>query len=124
VEISKALKRWRALLADPGRCALCGVAILTDMAFQETKDLMAACQRLRVHAPALFLNLATPPGDCHFCSALRRRESAIEKKFRRAFPATAQAVVYRRGEPRGLELLGELGRALYASPAMKEATHA
>ncbi len=33
VEMSKALKRVRALLADPDRCALYGVAILTDMAF-------------------------------------------------------------------------------------------
>ena len=50
VEMSKALKRLRALLADPARCALYGVAILTDMAFEETKDLLAACQRMQVNA--------------------------------------------------------------------------
>ena len=61
VEMSKALKRLRALLADPAQCALYGVAILTDMAFEETKDLLAACRRMQVHAPLLFLNLATPP---------------------------------------------------------------
>jgi len=124
VEISKALKRLRALLADPARCALCGVAILTNMALEETKDLLAACRRMRVNAPLLFLNLATPPGRCPLCSALRRRESAIEQKFRRAFPDAAQVVVYRRGDPRGLALLGRLGRALYAVPAAKESSHA
>jgi arsenite-transporting ATPase len=124
VEISKALKRLRALLADPAQCALYGVAILTEMAFEETKDLWAACKRMQVNAPLLFLNLATPPGDCRLCSALRRRESVIEQRFRRAFPAAAQVVVYRRGEPRGLERLGELGQELYAAPATKEANHA
>ncbi|MGA2541795.1 MAG: ArsA family ATPase [Verrucomicrobiota bacterium] len=124
VDMSKALKRLRALLADPAQCALCGVAILTDMALAETKDLLAACQRMQVNAPVLFLNLATPPGDCHLCSALRRRESVLEQKFQRAFPSAAQVVVYRRGEPRGLARLGELGQVLYAAPATEDVNHA
>jgi arsenite-transporting ATPase len=124
VEMSKALKRLRALLADPARCALYGVAILTEMAFEETKDLLAACQRMQLNAPLLFLNLATPPGDCPLCSVLRRQESLIEQKFRRAFPTAAQVVVYRRGEPRGLARLGELGQGLYGAPGTKEANHA
>ena len=124
VEMSKALKRLRALLADPAQCALYGVTILTDMAFEETKDLLAACQRMQVNAPLLFLNLATPPSDCRLCSALRRRESVIEQKFRRAFPAAAQVVVYRRGEPRGLARLGQLGQSLYAAPATKNMIYA
>jgi len=124
VEMSKSLKRLRALLADPAQCALCGVAILTNMAFEETKDLLAACRRMQVNTPLLFLNLATPPGRCPLCSALRRRESAIEQKFRRAFPAVAQVVVCRDGEPRGLARLGELGQALYAAPARKNLVYA
>jgi arsenite-transporting ATPase len=124
VEISKSLKRLRALLADPAQCALCGVAILTDMAFEETKDLLAACQRMQVNAPLLFLNLATSPGHCGLCSALRHRETLIEQRFRRAFPTVAQVLVYRWGEPLGLARLGQLGHALYAAPATKEAVHA
>jgi arsenite-transporting ATPase len=119
VEMSKALKGLRALLADPARCALYGVAILTDMAFEETKDLLAACQRMQVNAPLLFLNLATPPSDCPLRSALRRRESVIKQKFRRAFPTTAQVLVYQHGQPRGLARLAELGQAIYAVPAPK-----
>jgi arsenite-transporting ATPase len=124
VEMSKAIKRLRALLADPAQCALYGVAILTDMAFEETKDLWAACQRMQVNAPLLFLNLATPPCDCPLRSALRRQEWVIEQRFRRAFPTTAQVLVYRHGEPRGLARLAELGHALYAAPAPKEVCHA
>ena len=123
VEMSKALKRLRTMLADPVQCALYGVTILTEMAFEETKDLLAACQRMQVNAPLLFLNLATPPSDCPLCSALRRREGAIEQKFRKAFPTVAQVLVYRRGEPRGLTHLGELGQALYATPAPKDVPH-
>ncbi|MCX6893609.1 MAG: hypothetical protein NTX51_19140 [Verrucomicrobia bacterium] len=121
--MSKALKRLRTMLADPVQCALYGVTILTEMAFEETKDLLAACQRMQVNAPLLFLNLATPPSDCPLCSALRRREGAIEQKFRKAFPTVVQVLVYRRGEPRGLTHLGELGQALYATPAPKDVPH-
>jgi arsenite-transporting ATPase len=124
VEMSKAIKHLRALLTDPARCALYGVAILTNMAFEETKDLLAACQRMRVNVPLLFLNLATPPCDCPLRCALRRQESVIKQKFRRAFPNTAQVVVERHGEPRGLAPLGQLGQALYAAPVTEDLIHA
>ena len=78
---------------------------------------------MQVNAPVLFLNLATPPSDCLLCSALRGREFVIEQKLRQAFPTTAQVVVCRRGEPRGLALLGELGRALYVTSASKGVNH-
>ena len=113
VQLSKDLKRFRALLADPRRASLHAVTIATEMAYAETGDLLAACRRLPISAPVLFVNLATPESDCPLCSALRRRESRVERKFRDAFPGTRQALVYRRGEPRGLERLADLGGALY-----------
>ena len=113
VKLSKDLKRFRALLADPARASLYAIAIPTEMACEETIDLLAACDRMKVSAPVLFVNLATPESDCFLCSALRRRESRVERKFRDAFAGVHQALVYRRGEPRGLERLGDLGRALY-----------
>ena len=113
VRLSKDLKRLRALLTDPARASLYAVTIPTEMAYEETSDLLAACHRMKVSAPVLFVNLATPESDCALCSALRRRESCVERKFRDAFPGTHQALVYRRGEPRGLERLGDLGGALY-----------
>jgi arsenite-transporting ATPase len=113
VQLSKDLKRFRALLTDPARASLYAVAIPTEMAYEETSDLLAACDRLKVNAPVLFVNLATPESDCLLCSVLRRRESRVERKFRDAFPGTHQAVIYRRGERWGLERLGDLGGALY-----------
>ncbi|MBZ5545805.1 MAG: ArsA family ATPase, partial [Acidobacteriia bacterium] len=63
VTMSKNLKRLRGLLTNPARAALYAVSIPTDMAWEETRDLVAACERLRIQVPGLFLNLVTPPND-------------------------------------------------------------
>lgn len=117
VEVSKHLKHWRTLLTDPDRCALHAVTILTEMAFEETKDLLAACERMQLHVPVLWLNLATPPSACPLCAALRQREWVVLEEFRGTFPNTPQVLVYRQGEPRGLEGLRTLAHALYETPA-------
>ncbi|MBI3108492.1 MAG: ArsA family ATPase [Candidatus Rokubacteria bacterium] len=115
VRLSKDLKRFRALLADPRRASLYAVTIPTEMAYEETGDLLAACRRISIGAPVLFVNLATPESDCPLCSALRRREAGVERRFRDAFPGAHQALVFRGGEPRGLERLGDLGGALFGA---------
>lgn len=117
VEVSKHLKHWRTLLTDADRCGLYAVTILTDMAFEETKDLLSACERMQLDVPVLFLNLATPSGPCPLCLALRRREAAVREEFRKTFPTTRQVLVYRHGEPRGVEALRALAHALYEAPA-------
>ena len=113
VQISKELKRLRATLHDPTRSALYAVTILTEMAFQETKDLLTACKRMEVAVPVLFLNLATPLSECPLCSALYQGESDLKDKFQQTFSGIHQTTVYRQGEPRGMDQLGELGEALY-----------
>jgi arsenite-transporting ATPase len=117
VEVSQRLKLWRALSIDANRCALYGVSILTEMAFEETKDLLAACARMNLPVAALFLNLATPPSPCPLCAALRWREAAVQEKFAKTFPHLPQVLVCRQGQPRGLEGLAPLARALYTTPA-------
>ena len=79
VELSKNLKQFRKLLTDPARAILYVVSIPTQMAWEETKDLLAACERLGIVVPAIFLNLMTPPGECVLCDSLRRRELAAVK---------------------------------------------
>ncbi len=122
VRISRDLKLLRNLWRDPARAALYAVTILTEMAFQETRDLLAACGRLGVPVPLLFLNLATPAGDCPLCTALNRREALIKNKFQYTFPGRHQTVIYRQSEPRGLKRLGKLGQALYR-PEIVENRH-
>lgn len=118
VRISKGLKRLRAILTDPIRSALYAVSNLTEMSFQETKDLLAASDRMGVHAPVLFLNLATPPGDCPLCSALVLRELQVRRKYRKTFSGRHQTIIYRQSEPRGLKRLADLGQSMYR-PLMK-----
>ena len=113
VEFSKNLKQFRKLLADPARAILYAVSIPTRMAWEETKDLLAACDRLGLAVPAIFLNLMTPPGDCDLCAGLRRRERAAVERFRQAFPQQQLSLVYRQGQPVGLERLEELAHSLY-----------
>jgi arsenite-transporting ATPase len=113
IEVSKNLKRFRKLLSDPLRAALYAVAIPTQMAWEETKDLVGACDRIGITTPALFLNMMTAPASCPLCTGLRRRELAVAAQFRHAFPDKAQLRIYRQGEIAGTERLGELGESLY-----------
>jgi arsenite-transporting ATPase len=113
--MSKGIRQLRGLLSDPRRSTVFAVTILTQMAFEETSDLLAACKRMGIAAPALFLNLATPPSPCPLCSALRRGEQEIRRQFRAAFPDRRQTLVYRQGEPRGLRDLQRLGETLYSA---------
>ena len=119
-EIDSQLRIYREVtcashvLTDPRRASLYAVTIPTEMAYEETADLLGACERMKVCAPVIFINLATPQGGCPLCSALRQREFRVEARFRAAFPGTRQAQVSRCGEPRGRERLHDLGRRLYA----------
>jgi arsenite/tail-anchored protein-transporting ATPase len=113
IEISRNLKRLRFMLRDPSGAALYAVSIPTEMAFDETRDLIAACERMEISVPVLFINQATPPSQCSFCSALYEEESTVREKYRQAFTGRHQTLVYRRGELSGIERLGELGAALY-----------
>ncbi len=115
VRLSKDLKRLRAILRDPSRAALYGVSILTEMSFAETTDLVAACGRLEIPVPCLFLNMATPDGPDPLCGSLFQRESAVREKFALTFPGISRPVVYRQSDPRGIENLDALGLILYQS---------
>jgi arsenite-transporting ATPase len=113
VQMSKQLKYLRSLLHNPNRSALYAVTIPTEMAFQETKDLLEACKRMGIRAPLLFLNLVTPMSECPFCNALSQKEEYIKEMFLNSYPDIHQTLVYRCDEPRGIEKLWELGETLY-----------
>jgi arsenite/tail-anchored protein-transporting ATPase len=119
VRISRNLKKFHELLQNPASSALYVVSISTRMALEETKDLVAACGRLDIAVPFIFLNLLTPPCDCSLCVGLRRRESAVEEEFLKAFPDKQQIYVFRQPGIGGLEQLEKLGQSLY-KPAGQE----
>ena len=113
VELSKRVKLFRRLLVDSGQAALVAVTIPTEMAYEETKDLAAACARLDVGIPILFVNMVTPPSMCPTCAALRRLEQPLLVRYEAVYAGQHVAQVFRQQEPRGLERLRALGRALY-----------
>ena len=112
VELSKKVKQFRRVLTDPERAALMAVTIPTQMAYEETSDLVAACERLRVAVPVLFVNMVTPAASCPTCSALRRGELLLLQRYQKTFREQSLSIVYRQEsvEP---ERLGSLGRSLY-----------
>ncbi len=122
VELSKRLKQFRKLLTDPTRAILYVVSIPTQMAWEETKDLLAACHRMSIVVPAIFINLMTPPGECVLCASLRRRELTAVENFRQAFPKQQLSLVYRQGQPVGLDRLEELAQSLYRTASREVAS--
>ena len=119
VGISRNLKKLRELLQNPEASVLYAVSIPTQMALEETKDLVAACDRMGIAVPLVFLNLMTPPCDCRLCSSLQRRELLVAGGFRQVFPGKHLTLVYRQPEIAGLERLDAFGRCLY-EPAGQE----
>jgi arsenite-transporting ATPase len=113
VELSRGLKALQALLGDPARGMLLAVSALTQLCFERTRDLLRRCRQAEVATPALVLNLATAGGPCPLCRAVAGEEGRVRDRFEGAFPGLVRSVIYRGGEPRGLDRLSELGRALY-----------
>ncbi len=115
VELSKRVKSFRRVLVDSGQAALLAVTIPTEMAYEETRDLVAACERLGVGVPTLFVNMVTPASRCPTCSALRLAEAPVLSRYDAVRAGRHMTLVSRQEEPRGLERLRALGRALYTA---------
>jgi arsenite-transporting ATPase len=113
VVLSKRVKAFRRLLIDAKQAALVAVTIPTEMAYAETRDLVAACERLGLAVPLLFVNMVAPASACPTCSVLRRQEDGVLGQYQAAFAGRHMAQVLRQPEPRGLDQLQALGRALY-----------
>lgn len=113
VDLSRKTKRLRSVLTDRDSCWLCAVSILTQMALEETRDLLAACQRVGIHVPTLFLNMVRQSRDCPTCRALADEETKVRKEFDREFARLKRPAIYWCPELQGRERLANLGRALY-----------
>ncbi len=113
VALSKRVKAFRRMLIDAKQAALVAVTIPTEMAYAETRDLVAACERLGLAVPLLFVNMVTPASACPTCSVVRRQEDSVLGHYHAAFDGRHMALVFRQQEPRGLDRLQALGRALY-----------
>jgi arsenite-transporting ATPase len=116
IGMSKSLKRMKKLLHLPEQASLLVVTIPTEMAFQETLDLVAACRKMEIYVKCIFINLATPTGDCVTCSSLSRAEKAMFSRYKEAFEKIPQTIVFRDGDLLGPVKLETLGSAIYLGP--------
>lgn len=121
VELSKRVKVFRRMLIDARQAALVAVTIPTEMAYAETGDLVAACERLGMAVPILFVNIVTPLSSCPTCSVRRRMEERVLDRYEAACAGRHMALVFRQKEPHGFERLRVLGRALYVAPGLPNA---
>jgi arsenite-transporting ATPase len=115
IELSKRIKIFRRLMSDPRQTALMGVAIPTEMALAETADLLAACKRLQIAVPSVFLNLLAPASACPVCSILQRAQALVRQQYEVLCAERHLAQVFKQPEPRGIAPLQALGTALYAA---------
>ena len=118
VELSRRIKLFRKLLLDANKTALMAVTIPTEMACEETKDLVAACERLGVWVPNLLVNMVTPASACRVCTALRRTEVRFLEQYESGFGGRHVVHIAHQHEPRGFERLRMLGQALYRVPTL------
>jgi arsenite-transporting ATPase len=113
VQLSRRIRRIRALLADAERTAFVAVAIPETLAVQETRRLLSGVSTAGISCRQLVVNMVVPRSGCLFCEA-RREEQA------RSIEALADLdplldVIYVpafSGEIHGLEGLRHLGEAL------------
>lgn len=119
VDMSRHLKGLVALLHHREKSALCGVAIPTEMAWEETRNLIDRCEKMGLPFPLLFLNQATPLSECFLCSSLNRREQEMVRKFQKSFPHQFLSLVYWQGNLEGVERLAKFGSRLYNSKKAK-----
>lgn len=115
IALSKQLKVLRKLLCDPHKTSLYAVTIPTQLAYEETVDLVAACRRAGVAVAHIFVNQASadPGSECALCAALIEREAAVRKELARAVAPLPITMLTLGAPPLGVDALGALGRRLY-----------
>lgn len=114
VTLSKQIKDFRRILTDPAQSALMLVTIPSMLAYEETQDLAAACYRLHMAIPVLFVNKVIPASSCPTCSALHSGEQRVSSRYQSKFADRHLVQVFQRTDYQGIDRLMPLGRALYS----------
>ena len=119
VELSRSLKRLRALLADPARCRFAAVTRGGELPRRETRRLVAALDELGVAVPAVIVN-AVPAGRCHRCQSAAQATAAEMQALRGAREGdggwTILAAPAEFPPPRGIGTLERWAHAWAESP--------
>lgn len=121
VQLSRGVKALRAILCDPARAALVAVTIPTRMAVEETRDLVAACGRLEVALAGIVCNQVTPEGGGALAQRLRDQERSFVDQARLVAGGVPFCVIFRSGDPRGVQTLTALADGVYRTCRVAQA---
>jgi arsenite-transporting ATPase len=100
VKLSKNIKKLQKLLQEPTSTQISVVSLPTQLAFEETRDLVGACQRW-LPVSRLFLNRFT------------LQDGDWRQRYQQVFPDLPQTMIYTGQPPGGIETLSWLGEQLY-----------
>ncbi|MBI2470010.1 MAG: ArsA family ATPase [Planctomycetes bacterium] len=117
VDLSKKIKKLLTLLRDGEKSLFIPIAIPTEMAYNETCDLVRAVSNLKIPMRQMILNMVHPnptATECTLCLNRIAYEKKIFDKFNRLFPAESLYTIHKQGkEVSGINNLQHLGRELY-----------
>jgi arsenite-transporting ATPase len=120
VKLSRGLKKLRLALTDGKSATVEVVAIPTKLALAESGDLIAALREKHIPVDRLHVNLNTPAGPGPLAAAVRERERAARAEYARLFADVPTNIIYRTADPRGLDNLALLARAIAAPARLSE----
>lgn len=117
VELSRSLKRFQALLADPARTRFVAVTRAAELPRRETVRLLDALRELAVAVPAVVVNATSRTNPaCRFCAAA----GALQKRELRALAAAVECDIIKAPAvyppPRGAAALAAWARTWKEPP--------
>lgn len=123
VDLSKKIKKLLTLLHDKEKSLFIPIAIPTEMAYEETKDLLEAVKRLKIPIEQGILNMVHPGlekntigVECPVCVNRIVYEEKMLHIFKKLFPMNSLCIIHKQErEVVGIKALQLLGKKLYGS---------
>ena len=121
VDLSKKVKRLLALLRDNEKSLFIPIAIPTEMAYNETCDLVQAVSNLKIPISQMILNMVHPhtqsnstATECALCINRIAYEKKIFDNFNHLFSSESLYIIHKQEkEVSGIKYLQHFGRELY-----------
>jgi arsenite-transporting ATPase len=119
VTMSKSIKKVIALLTNPERCEVVGVAIPERMSLEETVDLAKSLERLKMPMDKLLINGVVPVNDCKFCASRRKMQEQVIKEFQTKFRRRAVEIFVAPQQPHEITGAKDLSEHFNATKKLK-----
>ena len=121
VDLSKKIKKLLALLRDGENSLFIPIAIPTEMAYNETRDLVQSVRNLKIPTSQMILNMVHPHSqsnaiatECALCINKIAYERKIFDNFSHLSPEESVYIIHKQEEEvGGIKALEHFGRELY-----------